>query len=288
MEIDLSTIPIRYNTYDFCFTACNRMEEDIPLQRHNHFEAVVTLRNNYVHTVNGESRRPEPGEVVILRPQDCHSAHKLDGDGEHVCRDFYIEQDLFREACDYISPTLFLTLMSKKDPPTFCFSPEELECFEKSLDFSYLYILGKDYELFQSSKRIVTCRLIGTYVGKKLCGEQALPNCLKKLLLNMQNAPDGQKTVAEMAAESGYSPDYLSKLFRSYFGKSIEQHLIERRIYDSLPKLLHSGKSVEQIARESGWEYSGNYIIHFKRLYGITPARYRRQYINALRGRPLI
>lgn len=285
MQVELEKIPIRYNVYDYCFTACNNMEKEIPQQRHNHFEAVLALKNNFIHTVNGTARQPQVGEVVLLRPQDCHSATPIDDSAEHICRDFYIEQELFREACDYISPTLYTTVMSKKDPPSFCFSPEELDAFEKSLDFSYVYIMGKDYGLFQSSKRIVTCRLIGAYVSKKLSNEQELPSCLTKLLLNMQEDVAGEKSVSDLAKDIGYSPDYLSRLFKNYFGKSIEQHIIERRIYDSLPKLLHTEKNIDEIAEEAGWDYSGNYIIHFKRIYGITPAKYRKQYRETMAGR---
>ena len=125
------------NTSDGYYTALNK-GMNIPLERHGHFETVITLKNNFIHTVNGVSFRPEVGDIVILRPQDFHSAYPIDDSAEHICRDIYIDPKLFKEACDYISPTLFVKIMTEKDPPSFHLDENELTSFEESVDFSYL------------------------------------------------------------------------------------------------------------------------------------------------------
>lgn len=267
---------IRRNTFDGYYIACNKGME-IPLERHEHFETVITLKNNFIHTVNGSSFRPEVGDVVILRPQDYHSAHPIDDSAEHICRDIYIDPKLFKEACDYISPTLFVKIMTEKNPPSFHLSESELDSFEESIDFSYLYAMAKDYEVYKSVMRIVACSLIGLYVKKSFEKEKTLPECLTKLLLNLQRSNYGKISIAETAKEAGYSPDYLNRLFREHFGKSIEQYIIECRIYDSLTMLLQTDMSVNEIALKMGWECTGNYINHFKKIYGATPAKYRKE-----------
>ena len=274
---------IRRNTFDGYYTACNRGME-IPLERHEHFETVITLKNNFIHTVNGISVRPEVGDVVILRPQDCHSAHPIDDSAEHVCRDIYIDPKLFKEACDYISPTLFVKIMTQKNPPSFHLDEIELASFEESVDFSYLYAMAKDYEVYKSVMRIVACSLIGLYVKKSFEREKPVPDCLKKLLLYLQQEAPGKINIAEAAKEVGYSSDYLNRLFREHFGKSIEQYMIECRIYDSLTPLLQTDMSVNEIALKMGWECTGNYINHFKKIYNATPARYRKIIKNSNKG----
>ncbi len=264
----------RTNTSDGYYTAVNRGMV-IPLERHEHFETVITLKNNFIHTVNGISFKPQVGDVVILRPQDCHSAHPIDDSSEHICRDIYIDSKLFKQACDYISPTLFVKIMTAKNPPSFHLNESELKAFEDSMDFSYLYAMAKDYEIYQSVKRIVACRVIGTYIKKSFESEKLLPESLTKLLLKLQQNGSGQKSIAETAKEIGYSPDYLNRLFKEHFGKSIEQYVIECRIYDSLALLLQTDMSVNEIALKMGWECTGNYINHFKKIYNITPAKYR-------------
>lgn len=265
----------RTNTSDGYYTAVNK-GMDIPLERHEHFETVITLKNNFIHTVNGVSFRPEAGDIVILRPQDCHSAKPVDDSAEHICRDIYIDPELFREACDYISPMLFVKIMTEKDPPSFHLNESELASFEESVDFSYLYAMAKDYEVYQSVKRIVACSLIGLYVKKSFDKEKTLPECLNKLLLKLQQNSSEKKNIAEISKEIGYSPDYLNRLFREHFGKSIEQYIIECRIYDSLTLLLQTDMAVSDIAVRMGWECTGNYINHFKKIYGTTPAKYRK------------
>ena len=266
----------RTNTSDGYYTALNRGME-IPPERHEHFETVITLKNNFIHTVNGKSFQPDVGDVVILRPQDYHSANPIDDSTGHICRDIYIDPKLFKEACDYISPTLFVKIMTDKNPPYFHLNESELTSFEESVDFSYLYAMAKDYEVYQSVKRIVACSLIGLYVKKSFDKEKTLPECLNKLLLKLQPNSVDRKSIAETAKEIGYSPDYLNRLFREHFSKSIEQYIIECRIYDSLTLLLQTDMAVSDIAAKMGWECTGNYINHFKKIYNTTPAKYRKE-----------
>ncbi len=267
---------IRRKMFDGYYTALNRGMV-IPLERHEHFETVITLKNNYIHTVNGVSFRPEVGDIVILRPQDFHSAYPIDDTAEHVCRDIYIDPKLFREACNYISPTLFVEIMTDKNPPSFHISESELSSFEESVDFSYLYAMVKDYELYKSVMRIVACNLIGLYVKKSFDSGRRLPECLTKLLLSIQQETTEKTNISQIAKEVGYSPDYLSRLFRDHFGKSIEQYIIERRVSDSLALLLQTDMPVNEIALKMGWECPGNYIKHFKKIYSVTPAKYRKE-----------
>lgn len=264
------------------FTACNT-EMDIPLERHEHFEAVITLKNNFIHTVNGVSFQPEVGDVVILRPQDSHAAKPIDDISEHICRDIYIDPQLFKEVCDFLSPTLFVKIMTHHSPPSFRMSETELRAFEESVELSYLYAMAKDYEFFKSVKRIITCRVIGAYVKKSFGSEKPLPESLTKLLTQLQGEDAYKKSIALTAAGLGYSPDHLNRLFKEYFGRSIEQYLIERRIYDSLTFLLQTDMPINDIAAKMGWECPGNYIKHFKKLYGVTPAKYRKEIRDKIR-----
>ena len=271
-------IPVTHlNTSDGYYSALNKGME-IPLERHDHFETVITLKNNFIHTVNGVSFQPQVGDVVILRPHDWHSAHPIDDSAPHICRDIYINQQLFKEACDYISPTLFVKIMTQKDPPSFHLNENELTVFEESMDFSYLYAMATDYEIYKSVKRIVACRVIGTYVKKSFESEKPLSECLTNLLNKLQSDNSYKKSVSQTAKELGYSPDYLNRIFREYFGKSIEQHITECKVYDSLTLLLQTDMTVNEIASKIGWECTGNYINHFKKIYNTTPAKYRREY----------
>lgn len=281
---DTEILVRKRNGTDYYYTACNT-EMNIPLERHEHFETVITKKNNFIHTVNGVSFRPEVGDIVILRPRDTHSARPIDDSEEHVCRDVYIEPELFREACDYISPTLFVRIMTDNSPPSFNLGAEELASFEESIDFSYLYAMAKDYETYKSVKRIVACSVVGAYVKKSFSSEKALPDCLTKLLMNLQYDTSYKKSVAETAKEVGYSSDYLNRLFKKYFGKSIEQHIIERRVYDSMTLLVQTDMPVGEIALKMGWECAGNYINHFKRIYRTTPLKYRKEFGNKAQRR---
>jgi len=85
-------------------------------------------------------------------------------------------------------------------------------------------------------------------------------------------------TVAAVAQQAGYHPDYLSALFRSAFHTSLKQYIAEQRMQQIRSQLLTTTDSIKQIAARLG--FSGeNHLLHFFRYHeGVSPSAYRNLY----------
>jgi two-component system response regulator YesN len=80
----------------------------------------------------------------------------------------------------------------------------------------------------------------------------------------------------DIASEVGLSSYRLAHVIKAHTGKTILQIITHARIQTAQHLLEHSEKSCTEIAYEVGFNDQSYFIKHFKRLTGITPARYRR------------
>ncbi len=86
--------------------------------------------------------------------------------------------------------------------------------------------------------------------------------------------------IEQLAEESRVSFAHFTRCFREETGVSPMQYLQEARIRKAITLLLNTGKSVEEIAAETGFS-SGNYFGKvFRHHMGISPSAYRKERQN--------
>ena len=89
----------------------------------------------------------------------------------------------------------------------------------------------------------------------------------------------GAKLTLEHLAEiSGYTTAYFGKLFRREIGTGISEYIFSKRMESSCHQLLHTRKTVGEIAAENGFFDTSYFIKRFKRYCGFTPLQFRRRW----------
>lgn len=83
----------------------------------------------------------------------------------------------------------------------------------------------------------------------------------------------GLDTVAGMF---GYSPSYLSRMFKLYAGITFKDHLQGIRIGHALQAIEHGEESMTKIAADCGFSDSRAMARAFKKAYGVLPSEYKR------------
>ena len=84
-------------------------------------------------------------------------------------------------------------------------------------------------------------------------------------------------TAADIAAAAGYSPNYLSKKFRSSVGTGIHEYLMFIRLQHAAYELVTTSDLITEIAFRCGFSDSNYFKDAFKKKYGVTPRAYRKQ-----------
>ena len=85
-----------------------------------------------------------------------------------------------------------------------------------------------------------------------------------------------QISAADIAAASGFSPNYLSRKFREATGIGVHDYLVFIRLRNAAFELISTDDSVTDIALRSGFSDSNYFKDAFKKKYGITPREYRK------------
>ncbi len=84
-----------------------------------------------------------------------------------------------------------------------------------------------------------------------------------------------QISLRDVAAALGYSPAYLTCMFRKRFGVPVTAWIIQRRIAEAQRLLRESSAAVSEICGDVGFNDVRYFTRQFARHVGATPSRYR-------------
>jgi AraC-like DNA-binding protein len=87
-------------------------------------------------------------------------------------------------------------------------------------------------------------------------------------------------TVDSILKKTYTSYHRLNFLFKSIHGMTISEYIRNKRIEKSKEMIADNAKSISQIAYEIGYSSISNYILAFKKVYQITPGKYKKQMDN--------
>ena len=90
-------------------------------------------------------------------------------------------------------------------------------------------------------------------------------------------------TVADMAGAAGLSPAHFSRAFKRAFGESPHQYLLTRRLERAAALLRVTDWSVAEVCFAVGASSLGSFTASFGRVFGRSPAAYRRSWPPAAR-----
>ena len=82
-----------------------------------------------------------------------------------------------------------------------------------------------------------------------------------------------QITVEGVARALNLDRRYLSRLFKAYTGRSVQEYLIAVRM-DEAARCLEQGRSVQETARLCGYEDVSNFSKMYKKHFGKSPKKY--------------
>lgn len=97
----------------------------------------------------------------------------------------------------------------------------------------------------------------------------------ERLLADIADPPG----LDDLAAAVGMTPRRLNKGFRTMFGTTAFDYLRDARM-DAARKMLEAGGEVplKQLAFMVGYSQTSNFVTAFRRRFGVSPARYRRDW----------
>lgn len=85
-------------------------------------------------------------------------------------------------------------------------------------------------------------------------------------------------TLKALTAQFGVSDTYLQTMFRTVYGMPVISFIRAQKMQSAAQVLIHTMRSINDIAQEYGYENEGKFSIAFKKIMGDSPSVYRKEH----------
>lgn len=253
-----------------------RIPED---HRHGNFEIALVTAGGGVYQTVGGTHPICPGDVFVFPSNEPHWILEIHGSGLELYN-LHFNHGFFRNGCTIGRryPNLFFA-----HSPQFCGRIPAAQAGElKALMEAVRTELeggAPEFETFaEGHVNSLFARLVRSHGYYR--PEEGTHTAVEKIqpslrFIDAHFAED--ITLEEIAAESGLSPCYFTKVFKDCFRVKLWDHVLSKRI-DAAKGLLNADSelTVLDVAMRCGFHNSANFNRAFLRFTGMTPSEYKR------------
>jgi AraC-like DNA-binding protein len=237
-------------------------------------EISLCLRGSFGFEFRGQTRTLLPGNVAVSGPDD---PHRFSSYPKRLSKYWF----LFRIPAGRF-PLLRLPSREKRwlvqeltALPGRMFNGERLElCFRRIFRI-YDSVPAKSPERSLLLRNAVTDLLVRIVECSKSPPRQESNARLKSILREMEEHPERDYRIAELAARAGVSPSNLMKRFKKLTGLPPHAFCVTQRIAKATEMLRQGGRSITSIADELGFASSQHFATSFKQATGVVPKRWK-------------
>ena len=245
---------------------------------HSAVEIIVPVRGEVIYTLVDRTYNVQADEVLIVPPNCIHGLTMHEGsarylllfepDGIFGMRDMQLVAGMLKMPI-YITgqPELQAGLRALLMQVVTCYETKDL--LWNSMCYAYLLqmyaLLGKQYMARDLPREGEGAAALDSDIinSARLYIDQ---NCMLNITLN------------DVAAFSGFSKYYFSRIFKQQLGVSFSEYLRYKRVSMAEDLLIHSRQSIQEIAAASGFGSIATFNRVFRDVKNCTPSRYREIY----------
>ena len=151
--------------------------------------------------------------------------------------------------------------------------------FEDLMEKIFLNLSGSSVDEVSCSKYIV--ELLSEILLLKEAPQKPLySDSIEDIVSYISNNVTNRLSLNELAERAGLSPYYFTRIFKQQTGYTPHNFIILARINVAKFYLKSSTFSIKEICYISGFSGEATFCSTFKRIVGVSPARYRSSLIN--------
>ncbi len=289
-KVDGKTMPIhfrnrleedvRFPSDDFNLTLLRQnfqhlRKDTIPLHWHRELQAVWVHEGTLEFTVNEDAFPLSGDTLLIINRGQLHRSRTIAGDAAAVCINF--EPDFFHPKVlqDYIMPLLENEAFSYQQ---LALSPEKMARLQRILAasdqtipyFSIINLLSDSLE-----EMLYTLCESGKAAGLE---ERKL---FHRLLAYVEENYRNQITVADLANHALINKNRCTALFQKYTQTSPMKYVAKHRLFLAKNLIIGTDLSISAISEAVGYNQTSYFVEQFRRSYGLSPLKYRKQFGNS-------
>ena len=258
--------------------------EDYPAHWHTAMEIILPLENIYTVETPGTSFSLREGDIIVICPGCIHTLYAPKTGRRIIFQPDVSALRFLKEVealISVISPFIVITpedypvmypmlrdmILNITDKYVNGGEFAEVEIYADLLNM--LSLIGKYYKSENQSSLVQDRAKQEEYYDKfiKIC-DYIGEHCAEDLNLD------------DMAAMSGFSKFYFSKLFKQFTNVSFYRYVNQKRIEMAEQLLISPDNSITDVALSCGFSSLSPFIRMFKLIKGCTPTEFRNIYKN--------
>ncbi len=217
------------------------------------YEIIFVTKGEVYINENGTEYHLKPDEILILQPNLRHFGYKTSTSTEF----FWLHW--------YGGPNMDSNMKHRKiENP-----------YNISLYFRQLVDARVSQKSTEGMDYLTRLILIELYSNSNL---PAVNHTAEKIAAWIEANCHTSITEKQIASQFGYNSDYLNRLFKSSFSKTIKQYINEKRLEYIKGLMLRSDLSLKEIAHRSGFTEYKYFLKFFKYHEKVTPTEFYKQY----------
>lgn len=242
-----------------------------PLHWHRDLEFGLVLEGNIIAHRNGEQVKVGAGDFFFVNSAVLHETDALDYSKLKTIT-IILSYQLMKEYCKDID-SIYFDLTGKNHTKQ-KIKDLILECGRTYEEKKKFYELDLSILLREMCRILLKeCRRPKENRNSEL--DQTNLISIKRAMAYIEENYAKNITLEHISSEIGMSPTYFSRYFKKMTGQTFHSYLTNVRLYHAYIQLKDVDSSITQIAHENGFANIKSFIGAFKKVYHVTPERYR-------------
>ncbi|MBS5196069.1 MAG: helix-turn-helix transcriptional regulator [Clostridiales bacterium] len=250
----------------------------IPIHWHDEFEIIYVKSGFLTVSISGENYIGKPGDAFVVSPGNLHFMGSQTGNVDYFTFLFPLKYISFRTD-DILDDKLLEPLNSGH----LIINPEIEDTVKEQCE-QLVEIYGAKKEESQSKitaqikTKIILLQFIlelwkrGFIVENDTSGKNTVE---KEMVSYIQQNFTGKILLKEFGEQFHLSEKYISRYFKEHFHITISQYVTYLRLEHAKHLLQDTNIPVTEVAMQSGYQNVSYFIRSFKKMYGMSPLKYR-------------
>lgn len=251
--------------YASCSTLClvkdiNRSSFE-ELHRHNYYELVYIFSGSGIHTINGVTYSVQPGNMIFLHPDDCHSFYSTERMSLiNVC---FTQRDKLEQFPEHRAENQVIAISE----------PSMIEV-ETLLYLIECELNQRDYLFEDAVTKYLDSLLL---ILNRHLSNQLTCDPLWGTLLSYLSEHYSTITLQQAADIVGVSVSHFCRIFKRDFSTTFHAYVNNIRIQRAKYLLTYTNEIITWIADNVGYSNCPcRFYQNFKAIVGTTPSNYRK------------
>jgi AraC family cel operon transcriptional repressor len=242
---------------------------------HDFYELFLVVNGRIQHVVNQKKQQLAAGALTFIRPNDIHHFCRVSNNDCQLIN-LSFAQNTMEDLLNYLGAGFQTKLLTAPLPPTMTLPlPIKNQVQEKLEDLKRIPL--HDKQKARTALRILLFDLLTHYLtSERPQPIEGSPEWFNKLCRELQKPEHfvGGVETAYLLAE--VTPEHMARTFQKYTNKTLTQYINEQRLNYAANLLLHTDRTILEIALDVGFDSLSHFYHLFKDRFGGSPAQFRK------------